>query len=182
MKEQLFLGISYRFEDMKSLVTAISQTYFKRMQIVCVVGAFTFVLAFVAFFTSDTFYSWKTFVAVCIIGVITFISPALLASITALAVKGAAIDNMSTLSIYETFFTESSNTGTQQANFFEINWIKITETAVIIYAGRVFSLIPTKAFKQNGVRIADILVYLQGKGTNIPYSLIEKADKIQNSI
>ena len=181
MNEQLFLGMSYKFSDMKSLVTAISQTYFKRMRIVCVVGAFIFVLAFVAFFTSDTFDSWKTFVAVCIIGAITFISPALLAAIMALAVKSAAIDNYSTLSVFETFYTEASSTGTQQANFFEIDWIKITDTAVIIYAGRVFTIIPTEAFAQNNVRIADILGYMQSKGANIPFSLLEKADRIQNN-
>lgn len=182
MNEQLFLGISYRFDDMKSLVTAISQTYFKRMRIVCVVGIFTFVLAFVTFFTSDTFDSRITFVTVCIISVITFFSPALLAALTALAVKGAAIDNLSTLSIYETYFTEASKTGTQQAGFFEVNWVKVTETAVIIYAGRVFSLIPTKAFNQNNVRIADILSYMQSRGANIQAKALEKADTIQKSI
>lgn len=180
MNEQLFLGMSYKFSDMKSLVTAISQTYYKRMKTVPIAGVFCFALGFAAYFTSDTF-TWRGLVITSLIAALTFISPALLAAIMALAVKGAAIDNYSTLSVFETFYTEASATGTQQANFFEIDWIKITDTAVIIYAGRVFTIIPTEAFAQNNVRIADILGYMQSKGANIPFSLLEKADRIQNN-
>lgn len=173
--EELYLQIRYRFTKESDVINAVGLSFFKKTKIAAIIAFLIFAYSIIARFMPVPYVAFYFDIPIFgLIFAITLIFPFMAAALMFPAVRNAAMDNDSILSLYQTYFTEQSAEGTLKYSYSDIKKVTVTKSCITINAGSFNAFIPAHAF--DNIRLSQVLAFMQSKGANIPASTILNAD------